>query len=133
MDTEKKEHTMLLVRECLDRVCVRVPNVQLITLASADGFSIASMGSKNSEPGLPGKFAAIASSMSALGVAAGKEFGATGLNISIFDFSTVHVALRLITGKSNHFVLAIAAEKNTVLGKLLWVIRECADELSVIL
>ena len=133
MIAEQKEHTMLLIRESLDRVCVSVPDVQLITLASIDGFSIVSMGNKNNEQGLPGKFAAIASSMGSLGVAAGKEFGATDLKISIFDFSTLHLVLRLVKGKSNHFVLAIAAEKKTALGKLLWVARECTDELEDIL
>lgn len=117
---------LAVVQKILDGICSRAGDVQLALLASTDGFQLASAGSKNSVPDLAEKFAAMASSMSALNEAAGKELGAAELDTAVMDFKDLQMILRKLQSGSHEFVLAFASSKAIVLGNLLWTARECA-------
>ena len=118
------------VRKALDQVYARIPEIQLAVLSTTDGFHVAAIGSKQDEPDLPEKFAVMASSLSALSEAAGKELGARHLDVAMLDFSGLQVLLRSVQARQKKFVLAVAADKTAVLGNLLWAVRECAHSIE---
>jgi predicted regulator of Ras-like GTPase activity (Roadblock/LC7/MglB family) len=116
----------------LHRTLGNMPELELITLATADGFSLAAVGSKSRENGFPEKFAAMVSSMSALSEAVGKELSAKKMNITAVDFEDKQIILSIVRDDSQSyaFVLAFVAAQNILLGNLIWAVRQCAQEIK---
>ncbi|MDR0770190.1 MAG: roadblock/LC7 domain-containing protein [Burkholderiales bacterium] len=116
----------------LNRCCAEVPEIQLILLATVDGFQLVVAGSRREDAELPEKFAAIASSMTALGEAAGKELGSSQrLEAVALDLIDLLVILRMVDGGDQQFVLAAAADKKIGLEALLKIVHDnafCLEE-----
>lgn len=125
----------LRTQKILEDMCKDVTAIQLIVLASVDGFNLAAAGKMAAEnPELPEKFAAMASSMAALSNAAGTEFETKEhFSVTISDYKSLQIVLRAINSRSASFVLAVAASKNIVLGNLLLEIRDCTQKIKAAL
>ncbi|MDR2016155.1 MAG: roadblock/LC7 domain-containing protein [Burkholderiales bacterium] len=112
----------------LNSCCEKAPEIQLILLATVDGFQLVVAGSQRNDTELPEKFAAIASSMTALSEAAGQELGTKKrLEAVALDLVDLWVILRMVNGdQEQRFVLAAVAEKKVGLGKLLRIVHDNA-------
>ncbi|MDR2710541.1 MAG: hypothetical protein LBB65_04290 [Burkholderiales bacterium] len=118
----------------LYRCCADVPAIQLMLLSTVDGFQLVTAGSRRDDPELPEKFAAMASSMSALAAAAGKELGSKEhLEAVVLDLIDLRVILRMVNSAQQQFVLATVADRQTSLGPLLKIIYENARLLEEVL
>ncbi|MDR0247022.1 MAG: roadblock/LC7 domain-containing protein [Burkholderiales bacterium] len=121
----KIQATALQLR--LNHCCAKVPEIQLILLATVDGFQQVVAGSQRADTELPEKFAAIASSMMALGEAAGKEVGSKKrLEAVVLDLTDLRVILRMVDGGKQQFVLATVADRKASLSVLLKIVYENA-------
>lgn len=125
----------LRIQRILENTCQSVMEIQLIVLASIDGFNLASSGRMiDQDPELPEKFAAMSSSMAALSNAIGKEFESQKhFSVAIADYENLQVVLRTVNSRSGSFVLAVAASKNIILGNLLSELRDCTKKIGVAL
>jgi len=106
---------------------MEVPAIRLILLATVDGFQLVTAGNRRKDNDLAEKFAAIASSMSALAEAAGKELGSKkNLESVALDLVDLRVALRMVDGGKQQFVLAAAADKKIELQALVKIVHDNA-------
>ncbi|MCL2310105.1 MAG: roadblock/LC7 domain-containing protein [Proteobacteria bacterium] len=111
----------------LNRCCAEAPEIQLILLATVDGFQLVVAGSRREDAELPEKFAAIASSMAALSDAAGKELGSEKrLATVVLDLGDLRVILRMVDGGKQQFVLATVAESKVGLDTLSKIVHDTA-------
>jgi len=111
----------------LNTCCMEVPAIRLILLATVDGFQLVTAGNRHKDSDLAEKFAAIASSMSALAEAAGKELGSKKKLESVaLDLTDLRVALRMVDGGKQQFVLAAAADKKIELQALVKIVHDNA-------
>ncbi len=111
----------------LNRCCAEIPEIQLILLATVDGFQLAVAGSRREDTELSEKFAAIASSLTALSEAAGKELGSKQrLAVVALDVVDLRVILRVVDGGDRQFVLAAAAGRSVGLNALLEIVHDNA-------
>ncbi|MCL2872159.1 MAG: roadblock/LC7 domain-containing protein [Betaproteobacteria bacterium] len=111
----------------LNTCCMEVPAIRLILLATVDGFQLVTAGNRRKDNDLAEKFAAIASSMSALAEAAGKELGSKkNLESVALDLVDLRVALRMVDGGKQQFVLAAAADKKIELQALVKIVHDNA-------
>ncbi|MDR1528944.1 MAG: roadblock/LC7 domain-containing protein [Burkholderiales bacterium] len=120
----------LQIKKLLETTYREISSIQLIVLASVDGFNLATSGSKAQDFNLPEKFAAMASSMAALSQAAGKELDANHQSVTILDFKGLQIVLRIVKTSTNTFILAIAESKEIILGNLLVKARDCAQNIK---
>jgi|GEM_PF-1350103 Uncharacterized distant relative of homeotic protein bithoraxoid len=122
-------------QKALDDICRSMKAIQLVVLASVDGFNLAASGKMiDEDPELSEKFAAMSSSMAALGNAVGAELKSSEpFSVVIADYKELQVVLRTVNVRSGSFVLAAAASKSVVLGNLLLEIRDCTQKIRDVL
>ncbi len=103
-----------------------VAGVQGAVLFSSDGFEIASYAT---DATASARFAAIGSSLAALGGALSSEAG-----LGDFGRATVESAGGAVTimrvGSGESMSLAVVANRNAVLGQLLWATQRCCQALA---
>jgi predicted regulator of Ras-like GTPase activity (Roadblock/LC7/MglB family) len=121
------------VQEKLTQFSREFKNIKLVTLASIDGFALASAGSQARHSETPERFAAMASSMAALAQAAGKEFEADDFEVALLDFRNMYLAYRGIKTPSASFVLAVVIEHPENLGTFSKGLRACAKFIETVL
>lgn len=103
-----------------------VTGVQCAVLFSADGFEIASHAA---DAAASARLAAIGSSLAALGTAISAEAG-----LHEFERTTIESRNGTVTimrvGDGGAMSLAVVANKNAVLGQLLWATQRCCQALA---
>jgi predicted regulator of Ras-like GTPase activity (Roadblock/LC7/MglB family) len=106
-----------------------VAGAQCAVLFSSDGFEIASYAT---DANASARFAAIGSSLAALGTALSTEAGLGEFGrVTIESEGGAVTIMRVGTGQS--MSLAVVANRNAVLGQLLWTTQRCCQALAKLL
>ena len=106
-----------------------VSGAQCAVLFSSDGFEIASYAT---DATASARFAAIGSSLAALGTALSTEAGLGEFGrVTIESEGGAVTIMRVGTGQS--MSLAVVANRNAVLGQLLWTTQRCCQALAKLL
>ncbi|WP_395683922.1 roadblock/LC7 domain-containing protein [Dokdonella sp.] len=106
-----------------------VAGAQCAVLFSSDGFEIASYAT---DANASARFAAIGSSLAALGTALSTEAGLGEFGrVTIESEGGAVTIMRVGSGQS--MSLAVVANRNAVLGQLLWTTQRCCQALAKLL
>ena len=111
----------------LDHLIADVPGVRSAVVATGDGFELAVA----SNSGLSGeRLAALSSSMLALAQASLRELKIGGTGSVLVESSGGRLLIAEAATQSWPVVLCVAADGETVAGKLLWAARRCVAALE---
>lgn len=106
-----------------------VAGVQCAVLFSSDGFEIASYAT---DAAASARFAAIGSSLAALGTALSTEAGLGEFGRATIESEGGAVTIMRV-GSGQSMSLAVVANRNAVLGQLLWATQRCCQTLARLL
>jgi predicted regulator of Ras-like GTPase activity (Roadblock/LC7/MglB family) len=110
------------IRRQLQQFGEASPGIQLAVLSTADGFEIASFLSPGADAAAA-KVAAMTSSITAVGDAITRETGLHGSRNLIIESDNGVVLLLSLREVKPRMALAIVANKQAILGHLLWATR----------
>ncbi|WP_394764549.1 roadblock/LC7 domain-containing protein [Stenotrophomonas sp.] len=108
------------------------PGIQLIVLSSADGFQVSSYLAPGASAAAA-KVAAMTSSITALGDAIARETGLTAARNIVIEADNGTVLLFGIRDVKPALALSIVANKQAILGHLLWAARNAEFAISKVL
>ncbi len=101
------------------------PGILSATLASADGFTVASTLSDSQDAD---KLSAMSGSLSALAGAMTREAGHSAPERLILESGSGHIVSMNVPVPSGDLVLTVVTNESSLLGKLLWSCRNTADQ-----
>lgn len=101
------------------------PGILSATLASADGFTVASTLSDSQDAD---KLSAMSGSLSALAGAMTREAGHSAPERLILESGSGHIVSMNVPAPSGDLVLTVVTNESSLLGKLLWSCRNTADQ-----
>ncbi|EJE48553.1 hypothetical protein PMI14_07007 [Acidovorax sp. CF316] len=101
------------------------PGILSATLASADGFTVASTLSDSQDAD---KLSAMSGSLSALAGAMTREAGHSAPERLILESGSGHIVSMNLSVPSGDLVLTVVTNESSLLGKLLWSCRNTADQ-----
>ena len=101
------------------------PGILSATLASADGFTVASTLSDSQDAD---KLSAMSGSLSALAGAMTREAGHSAPERLILESGSGHIVSMNVPVPSGDLVLTVVTNETSLLGKLLWSCRNTADQ-----
>ncbi|MGV3681790.1 MAG: roadblock/LC7 domain-containing protein [Acidovorax sp.] len=101
------------------------PGILSATLASADGFTVASTLSDSQDAD---KLSAMSGSLSALAGAMTREAGHSAPERLILESGSGHIVSMNLPVPSGDLVLTVVTNESSLLGKLLWSCRNTADQ-----
>jgi predicted regulator of Ras-like GTPase activity (Roadblock/LC7/MglB family) len=116
-----------VLEQFLQALVDRLNGAEGAILATADGFPAAFSGVL--DEGMQSRLAAVISSLSALGEAAGDQVAAGPLNVVSLQYEARQIQLIAMRGERNDYVLAVLARPDLLLGNSLWALRECAAQI----
>jgi uncharacterized protein len=119
-----------LCQEELTRLMARCPGIRCAMLALRDGRPFAQATEQNLDPA---RFAAMSSSLSALGDTVLKELAAGSLDHVLVDGSDGKLVISKIPGCGGVMILGLLASHQTLLGLLLGHAKEGASTISNLL
>ena len=106
-----------------------ITGVQCAVLFSSDGFEIASYAADSAASA---RFAAIGSSLAALGAALSTEAGLGEFGRATLESDGGAVTIMRV-GNGQAMSLAVVANRDAVLGRLLWATQRCCQTLARLL
>lgn len=101
------------------------PGILSATLASADGFTVASTLSDSQDAD---RLSAMSGSLSALAGAMTREAGHSAPERLILESGSGHIVSMNVPVPSGDLVLTVVTNESSLLGKLLWSCRNTADQ-----
>ncbi len=101
------------------------PGILSATLASADGFTVASTLSDSQDAD---RLSAMSGSLSALAGAMTREAGHSAPERLILESGSGHIVSMNVPVPSGDLVLTVVTNESSLLGKLLWSCRHTADQ-----
>ena len=113
------------IRRQLQQFGETSPGVQVAVLSSADGFEVAAFHSPGAATAAA-RVAAMSSSITALGDAITRETGLNGSRNLIIESDNGAIVLLALKEARPALALAIVANKQAILGHLLWSARNAA-------
>lgn len=116
-----------VLEQFLQALIGRLNGAEAAMLATADGFAAAFHGTL--DEAMQSRLAAVISSLSALGEAAGQQIDAGALNVVSLQYDARQMQLISIRGQRSDYVLAVLAKPDLLLGNSLWALRECAAQI----
>lgn len=116
-----------VLEQFLQGLISRLNGAEAAILATADGFPAAFHGAL--DEAMQSRLAAVISSLTALGDAAGQQIDAGALNVVSLQYDARQMQLIAIHGQRSDYVLAVLAKPDLLLGNSLWALRECAAQI----
>ena len=116
---------MEAIRRQLQQFGETSPGIQIAVVSSADGFEVAAFQSPGADTAAS-RVAAMTSSITALGDAITRETGLMSSRNLIIESENGAVVLLPLKGATPALALAIVANKQAILGHLLWSARNTA-------
>lgn len=117
--------TIARLAELLGELQRGTPGILSATLASADGFTVASTLSDSQDAD---KLSAMSGSLSALAGAMTREAGHSAPERLILESGSGHIVSMNVPVASGDLVLTVVTNESSLLGKLLWSCRNTADQ-----
>lgn len=105
------------------------PGILSATLASADGFTVASTLSDSQDAD---RLSAMSGSLSALAGAMTREAGHSAPERLILESGSGHIVSMNVPVPSGDLVLTVVTNESSLLGKLLWSCRNTADQVVAV-
>lgn len=117
--------TIAQLAELLGELQRGTPGILSATLASADGFTVASTLSDSQDAD---RLSAMSGSLSALAGAMTREAGHSAPERLILESGSGHIVSMNVPVPSGDLVLTVVTNESSLLGKLLWSCRNTADQ-----
>ncbi|MES2611063.1 MAG: roadblock/LC7 domain-containing protein [Pseudomonadota bacterium] len=117
--------TIAQLAELLGELQRGTPGILSATLASADGFTVASTLSNSQDAD---RLSAMSGSLSALAGAMTREAGHSAPERLILESGSGHIVSMNVPVPSGDLVLTVVTNESSLLGKLLWSCRNTADQ-----
>jgi uncharacterized protein len=115
-----------LAQACLEKFVAENSGIKLAVLTSADGFEVAAFPSRP----MTQRIAAMSSSLQALSEAIAREAGLTNSRNLVVESENGTIIVLGLANTTPRMSLAVVGAGDEILGRLMWLSRNCAAELD---